>query len=353
MTQPPAIVAGDQHLYLAMQGSKWSHLPEDFELLRRYVPRNWTTGAIPKKLLAGLRENNLPWVYTTQNTSVLLCLNAKAGSTAWLHLLSRAKGLKAWNSSEIHKAMTSLPDRSKSPDVVLNDPHVLRIAMVRNPYSRLLSGYLDKILPHPHEKYWGSAFTLPGLSYRRRHNFSDFVQLLTHHIPANASGERHEACTPVASSYGSCQMIRHFALQSNNCKLPNDGQHHAAYDLALPIEEMAVWYEPLARLLGLQEAAQAVTGQNWTSVTGAPCFYAAPGRACDQMFAPHDQRGVVRGAAHSTALAASHRVINAQEADSKLRSYYTAALAQQVTEWARADLGAFGYAEWSPIMQMR
>ena len=75
--------------------------------------------------------------------------------------------------------------------------------------------------------------------------------------------------------------------------------------------------------------------------------------AADRVRRPDVQRGVVRGAAHSTALAASHRVINAQDADSKLRSYYTAALAQQVTEWARADLGAFGYAEWSPIMQMR
>ena len=181
------------------------------------------------------------------------------------------------------------------------------------PQDRLLSGFLDKMqLQRKADR--APAHFLPGGT------FEEFVRNLT-------SLERPRLADI------------HFRPASRQCGLP----FGMRYDYALKVEDMAQWYEPLVRLLGLETTVQS----GWNRTTkwwrgSGECFYAPPGRSCSDMFA------TPCGSAAPTARTAGDDGVrpasfHATGAAARRSQYFRGAAARLATRWLREDLERFGY----------
>ena len=179
--------------------------------------------------------------------------------------------------------------------------------------DRLLSGFLDKMqLQRKADR--APAYFRPGGS------FEEFVRNLT-------SLERPRLADI------------HFRPASRQCGLP----FGMRYDYALKVEEMAEWYEPLVRLLGLEATVQS----GWNRTTkwwrgSGECFYAPPGRRCADMFA------TPCGSAQPTATTAGGAGVrpasfHATGAAARRSQYFRGVAARLATRWLREDLERFGY----------
>jgi hypothetical protein len=251
----------------------------------------------------------------------IMCLNHKVGSTTWKLAL-----LRGTNHASFHR-LDRTPHGSASPaspgcEAATADRAVRRYMMVRNPYSRLLSGYLDKAVLQKDvkhsKKFWPRGFDPADAGRRPVAGFASFVHLVTSQ-PADEP------------------LNAHFSLLTTKC------HWEGGYDYVLPVEQMEAWYPPLVRALGLVEALSSgwnLTTRFWRG--GRECFYAPRGRSCGWVREGADT-AAPGGAAHAPA---TFHATNANEA---LDKYYTQALAAAVTRWARDDLAAFGYRAWDGV----
>ena len=157
----------------------------------------------------------------------MLCLLPKVGSTTWkLALLSalhprRHKWLLE-RSPHQRRSVHELPSFTSA-----KLRRAVRIVLVRNPYDRLLSAYLDKMVLQRKARLAPGGFE-PGGS------FESFLGNLTRLDPG--------------------KVDIHYRPMSLQCGMPA-----LSYDYVLRVEEMAAWYEPFVRLLGLEQVAHAPT----------------------------------------------------------------------------------------------
>eukprot|EP00928_Gymnodinium_smaydae_P057862 TRINITY_DN4108_c0_g1_i2.p1 TRINITY_DN4108_c0_g1~~TRINITY_DN4108_c0_g1_i2.p1 ORF type:complete len:405 (-),score=33.20 TRINITY_DN4108_c0_g1_i2:90-1241(-) len=231
----------------------------------------------------------------------IVCLNAKVGSTLWKELLLHGMGLSGLD--QIHGMTISHQEELIQ---AFADPSVPRYMFVRNPYSRLVSGFEDKINTK-HKLKVGVA------GYKRGSPFSDFVDAMVHNDQEN----------------------KHFKLLSEQCGVDQD----VSYDSYLRLEQTRCWYSNFLATLGLHRLSShgwtnAGTSQlpqrhNENPALGADddCFYRAPGCSC---------RSMIHGCT-GTASVASDRSTPA------LAAHFTASLAAKITRWAATDLVEFGY----------
>jgi hypothetical protein len=235
-------------------------------------------------------QRHLPFRHNSSSgvTSVL-CLVEKAGSTAWEALLAHDH---------------ELPPVQLAGSVAAATPPVLTI--VRNPYVRFLSAYLDKAAPH-----------------KRGINFNGtFAQFAVHLA----------SCEPQQDSCPSRDV--HFAPQLRLCHLSAGFR----YDLVLRIEEMPIWYEAVIDLMGLRVAAQSY-GKDKDPTA---CFFHPLNVRCDELFRTGEPRS------YSNA-SVSHADSHATYASEKVLDEYTPLAARAATTLYRADVLQFGYRLWDGI----
>lgn len=215
------------------------------------------------------------------------------------------------------------------------DPAVPRVMIVRNPYSRLLSAYLDKLASqHKHDpsnllgKHKGQVAAAPrnwrgcNVSAARAAplaNFDCFARLV---IRKHAEDPR--------------SVNAHFAPQADKC------QWESGYDFYLPVEQMDKWYMPLARALRLVD----MLASGWNSTHGdwanhsSQCFYSPPGVSCADFHAG-------RAASRPDAEGARPESFHATGSDAQLGRYFgDGALRQAWGAFASRDLSAFRYPRW-------
>ena len=149
---------GEKRLLRVLRNSSTSRLPADFHALRQFITTFSRTSRHSKQLtgraqFAQPAQDNQPWVWTSTptetNISVVMCLQTKAGSSAWLKLFDRAEGLSKWRSRISMFRYRSDLKLIRDQRDALDDPCLLRIMLVRNPYSRLLSTP-KRVEPDPH-----------------------------------------------------------------------------------------------------------------------------------------------------------------------------------------------------------
>lgn len=239
----------------------------------------WHIGRKPEhdKLFEGIRITNkliyggFPYLFINQRTGqkAIFCLNQKAGSSTWKGLL--LKNLdpicfqKLMTVSNVHKTICKYIKATSDSELeeAIKDKSVPRIMIIREPYGRLLSGYLDKI----ENRSYSVSYTpnYPYL-YNKSTGFDGFVKLLS-----------------LASKHSYKGINRHFLPQSNKCFLDNN---KFSYDYYLKMEHTDGWYEPIIQLLGLEEDVS--TGwnftTNWNPSGKSICFHHNINKTCDQMF---------------------------------------------------------------------
>lgn len=205
----------------------------------------------------------------------------------------------------------------------LPDHEVPRFMIVRNPYSKLLSGYLNKIVENK-----DMNFAPPG--FKRGMSFNDFVRLTVEHLTLTPPNE--------------VNFNSHFQVQHKMCAM-NRGM---TYDYYLKLEWMPYWYEPFVRNLGLTNFT---FGTEWNAtlrgyVGTKNCYYAPNGKTCADMFqrdftiardAEAESRDSVESELFST---------HSTSAGDQLAEFYTPAIAKLVTEWAALDFVLFNYSTW-------
>ncbi len=169
------------------------------------------------------------------------------------------------NVSNVHKTVCKYVKATSDSELeeAIKDKSVPRIMIIREPYGRLLSGYLDKI----ENRSYSVSYTpnYPYL-YNKSTGFDGFVKLLS-----------------LASKYNYKGINRHFLPQSNKCFLDNN---KFSYDYYLKMEHTDGWYEPIIQLLGLEDDVS--TGwnftTNWNPSGKSICFHHSLNKTCDQMF---------------------------------------------------------------------
>eukprot|EP00210_Caulerpa_lentillifera_P002213 g2127.t1 len=132
-----------------------------------------------------IEEGRFVSIYDLKEFNFGLCVFPKGGSTMFKMFMQRLKHIKDWNTTRnVHNpyknGLTTLNIRKKPIETkkAFEDPNYIKGAIVRNPASRVISGYLDKMITS-HFYY-----AIPGMTKlveRQKHppTFEQFVNLLT------------------------------------------------------------------------------------------------------------------------------------------------------------------------------
>ena len=137
---------------------------------------------------------------------------------------------------------------------LLKDPEAVRIMWVRNPYERLLSGFLDKARP-------GMFLSGPhyGGPYERSpEGFHRFVSDQFHILKLVPSG---------------LGMNKHFRPQALQCGLQKGFQ----YDFILKADKMNEWYPDVVNMLALEGHVRYGWRYGFTEVISHACFHHSHG----------------------------------------------------------------------------
>ena len=232
----------------------------------------------------------------------------KAGSTEWgrlLHKVLLGVLIPPQSNGGGLAYMPNLPYYSRR-DVESHECPTLTLCLVRDPFARMLSSYLDKA-PGPKFK---PKLLPPGMT--RNSSFARFVQLaVLHRKQAPLLALQHYA--PILPTYPLC------SLQSTRL---------------LRIEAIDEWYASLVTELGWQSAARdrmarrrrllLCTSRSQLHHSDRPLRLCTDGRPKKSVLCPNHQ-------------------VKEQAADTKLRDYYTPQLAALVAAYAKADLEALNY----------
>lgn len=221
-------------------------------------------------------SDGVPFLFTNKYTKqqAIFCLHPKAGSTNFKFLLrygtfNFGRRPVYLTLDEILRQMPHAQPASslKHFSLALQNKKIPRIMIVRNPYIRLLSGYLDKIVKNKQ-----ISFGPPD--YKLHETFEVFVDRLMYHLRYN---------------FNPRDFNNHFRLMSSNCHT----LYNMTYDYYLPLEHIQYWYEPLIRSLDLIPFVQNgwnVTTPQYHGNANISCFYVAPNRTCPDMFKGFDNR---------------------------------------------------------------
>lgn len=211
-------------------------------------------------------HDGVPFLFTNRNThqQAIFCIHPKAGSSLFKYLLryGMLKRRDDLTLTEILHQSAHSWQTGRTPEIqqAFRKQTVPRIMIVRNPYIRLLSGYLEKIIVH-------KEFSYGPPDYRAGESYEIFMNKLI---------KQHE--NPDIIDFNN-----HFKLMSKNCLL-NDGM---SYDYYLPLEQMDYWYESLIDSLDLQvftEKGWNITTPEYHGVANQECFYTTFNKTCDMMF---------------------------------------------------------------------
>ena len=264
----------------------------------------------------------------------VICLVAKAASTSYKLALLKSAGVPGFPDDEGRFSLD--PHGEQLPESV--DAHEWKrlvasgpaYMIVRNPFTRLLSGYIDKVERHPDPRKWPSSFTGSG-------GFAAFVRAVVEEPPATLN--KHFALQSAqcgvdagmrlvlapASAPVAVQDVVH-GLSPVDCA-PDPPPTVARYKV-LRIEEEETWYPSLVCRLQLQQAVSS----GWEH-THSGCFHEVGSCGCSINCSDEG----------SPSCRAAAPVRTSSPIDLLLPRYYDATLFRLVANWARTDFELFRY----------
>jgi len=194
--------------------------------------------------------------------------------------------------------------------------------VTRNPYTRFLSLYLQKVSVNClHDQSVDKklclleknrlAFKL-GYEASKPPDFPEFVHLVDRWT----------------TKYGNhlCSIDHHMCSQVAGCVFRD-----AAALRVLKLEEMSTWFPSFAEELGLTE--NDLSGSKWTSFSGQPCYYTSTGDCADMLKTIEKTDHVVLDHVHATSASSQTAV-------------YTPEAAALVYKFYKKDFEILGYPLW-------
>mmetsp|Transcript_42212 Transcript_42212/g.109474 ORF Transcript_42212/g.109474 Transcript_42212/m.109474 type:complete len:395 (+) Transcript_42212:98-1282(+) len=298
---------------------------------------------LPQDYMFAMKDG-FPFIFPApSNRDMLICIPQKLGSTRWNTMFRQVYDpeVSVGRRGGVHGApapWTLLEEYNNIDKLVakMRDPATLRFIWVRNPYTRLLSAFLDKICGEHVKRFAGTV-------YPQTCDAAGFLNLLR---VLNSMADRGEV------------VHRLFALQKYKCGLPAGMQ----YDYFLKVECEAEWYAEFVSITGLADTAR----HGWAGGASAEevpdCFMELPGLSCQETDAhirslnrgpqppptprrlPHPHMRGEQAHVHSDeALHALH----ATGSEDRMKEFYaTQEVVDLATRYVRPDLDMFGY----PVM---
>ena len=221
------------------------------------------------------------------------------------------------------------------------------LVIVRNPYTRLLSGYLDKVARASQNPSWRAA-----LSFRPRRGtawdatpvaFEDFVEQLLQHVRAEKR---------IGDVVATTHLLPLTSLSQSRL-WPNFGER--TLDAAmrrwnvLRLEEMTVWYPHIIRDFDLTSAANDPLWR-WSGSRPYDCFWTAPGKSCNESLRiSHAYTGPKR-LIDGDMCDDRAQIGHGTGACKRLSTFYaTERVIRNATDLLASDLKALGYAKMHPL----
>jgi len=282
--------------------------------------------AVPGRLFSPFNEtldlasdtgDTLELLHYPNGARALACLTQKSGSTEWKRLILMAITGERADNPHIFHGFLAANGKSDAVEVASADEvaqptseyeDVVKFIIVRDPYERLLSAYLDKVAPFaPGENAPGTRYPDGmDLDHVAATSFPDFVGLLLDADPA--------------------EVDPHFAPIVDGWRFCLD-----AHPEVLKYENQSAWYARVVSELGLEEAA----AHGWEGAGG--CYF----RPCDVECGAALQDP----ATFEQQCTPSNRMWVTHTGDVFDDYYDTADIFGKVTALMRRDLHAFGYPE--------
>lgn len=250
-------------------------------------------------------------------TKSALCVPQKNGNIFWSLLLHKVYDPKTTFQlpkkvgQGFQKKLELIGKKKDKWHDWLEGSAIPRFMIVRNPYIRLLSGYLDKIHHDAGRKKFSKTFKFPAPS-----NFESFAVWLAWYLK-----DRDRAANPKDF------YVRHlFMPQSYHCLLPCGVNYTVVKD-----EKSFNWYPCFLDVFNLKDAAKS----GWGS---PPCFLAKDGECNTDLW-------LDTNCERSINLTTSGKV-HSKHTEMLLEEHYTPTAARIVTSLFKGDLEHFGYQAW-------
>lgn len=304
--------------------------------------------SLPKMshFLTSRMHDGLPFLFVNRinEKKGYFCIYPKGGSTNLKFLLRVAGYLQPSFDIIINESPHSVPTvEARTYRKYMGNPFVPRVLITRNPYIRLLSGYIDKV------KYQQDISLLPpGITLND--TFETFVDKIITYETSQTKVEINQTYSFVTYFSDKPHEINfndHFRLMSQSCMIPQG----MTYDYILPLEQMDKWYEPLVRGFKLEDFVQQgwnITTQEYQGNENQPCFYVSQGKTCETMFDSNSNSTQKQAPKPSNEILPQGHTHHAHNTVQLLGTYYAnIAFRAKVTEWIKPDLLQFHYPIWN------
>ena len=324
-------------------------------------------------------SSSLGPIFRTQSGTYLdACLPFKVGWTAWHLLFLRHFPGAAYDRDYVGRGQSEptfddpFPRAPRVPRFMAHPRAcaVLQIILVRNPYERMLSYYLDKVQHSCLHRTRCSTSSKPGnkASYwpkglKRGASFADTLRA----VARSALPEGRLEHAQLSHKWFAALHYAPISLMHSRCmRTAGAGGSRRV----LKVEYMDEWYGDLVRELGLQQTV----ASGWGGRGEEQCFHvlrrhgscAATNRTLTACHA--DGSGAQRTATAAVAVVAAarsgggdaagggaqadpqrllqHRQRHNRGTRSLMSKYYTPELARLVSSYAKSDIEAFKYPRW-------
>jgi hypothetical protein len=219
------------------------------------------------------------------------------------------------------------------PDIIPESFPVF--ALGRNPYTRVLSGFLDKMTEQSHRGNDWDTLRMTNIGIGRgegagffeatQDGFREFLQLLTAQVMA---GKR---------------VNEHFAPMVDVCNMAQVPYHYM-----LRLEDMSQWYPCFRQGLNLHHFTDSGWDHernhrsDWYSPHNTGCWWSPAGVTCDEYQMKADEF-VVGQRANIRASGTDPNDVHSTNADEQWRLFYDQRMADMVYDTYIVDFKAFGY----------
>ena len=260
----------------------------------------------------------LPSPANSQGKNSTICIPQKNGNRNW-----GGFAFAAWRRRAPASIDAMLKDmRHWERHSLTVDDTIQEYFFARDPYTRLLSLYLQKVVSEcTSGGQLGCSQGLRYLGLSKNTSFAYFVQhvwRLTEGNPRRLCAVDHHLCSQLESCYSS---------------VSGSGKHI----LVLRLEEQAKWWPCFVKEVGVDESV--LRGVQWLPFSGQECFYSPTGRCSDILTAISDQSQlqIPTGNVHATSASSPEQ----------LAKHYDQHAAWLVTLLYSADLAVLGYSAWN------
>eukprot|EP01023_Acetabularia_acetabulum_P065864 TRINITY_DN877_c0_g1_i5.p1 TRINITY_DN877_c0_g1~~TRINITY_DN877_c0_g1_i5.p1 ORF type:complete len:329 (-),score=9.80 TRINITY_DN877_c0_g1_i5:487-1473(-) len=211
-----------------------------------------------------------------EGQEIIICLPPKSGSTRLKMILNKMMDPTYHGQLQINyqKYYRFNPVENMEPSEIsriLNDKKIPRFALSRNPYIRVISMFLDKIMRDTKKSrmYMRNV----GFKLGEEKSFDRFVEVL-HNRPRDPTMKEE-------------LLNQHFVSQSRICNM----HLGMSYNVKLQAEQINEWYDCFIDLINMREELM----HGWPSEN--KCYFSTPKTPCN---GPYFEDGVLKQTSHRT-----------------------------------------------------